>query len=204
METINGVTCIKGEIHNIMTLLRLNTRWVAPTRFTRELLIQDESPMVQSFRLLNEYLEGTFILRNVDCLVYLHPFHQIIISEQASGPLTSAALSSLSKFVSYGFLSPYYLRSNEGIRLIASCISECIFEETDWESDEVILMKLLELSTLCLRCDASSMLTVTAAWDIYSTCLSIYCQYRASKLLKSEAETALRHLTLTTFSYIFC
>mmetsp|Transcript_20608 Transcript_20608/g.29575 ORF Transcript_20608/g.29575 Transcript_20608/m.29575 type:complete len:1961 (+) Transcript_20608:126-6008(+) len=200
MESINGVTCIKGEIHNIMTLLRLNTRWAAPARFSGELLIQDESPLVQSFRRLNEQLEGIFDLRNVDCVSYLQPFHQVIISEQASGPLTSAALSSVSKFVLYGFLSPYFIRASEGINLIASCIPRCLFEETNWESDEVIFMKLLELSGLCLQCDASGLLTVSAAWEIYSTCMSIHSQHRASKLLRSEAETALRHLTLTTFS----
>ena len=78
----------------------------------------------------------------------------------------------------YGFLSPYYLRANEGISLIATCISQCVFEETDWESDEVILMKLLELSTLCLRSDASSMLSVAAAWEIYNTCVSIHGQFK--------------------------
>ena len=189
---INGVMCIKGEIHSIMTLMRLNTRWSG-----RDV---DEGPLVQSFRRLNEYLEGIFDLREVDCVMYISPFQQVIVSEQASGPLTCAALSSLSKFVLYGFLSPHYPRAREGIGLIANSISCALFEETDWESDEVIFMKLLELSALSLRCDASALLDVDAAWDIYSTCLNIHSQYRASKILQSEAETALRHLTLIAFS----
>ena len=78
MEALNGVTCIKGEVHNIMTMLRLNSRWASASRFSSELLIQRESPMVQSFRRLNEYLEGTFDLKDIDCVVYLLPFHQII------------------------------------------------------------------------------------------------------------------------------
>ncbi|CAM9099816.1 unnamed protein product, partial [Ectocarpus fasciculatus] len=197
---VNGVTCIKGEIHSLMTLMRLNTRWAAPSRFSRELLIQDESPLIQSFRRLNEYLEDTYDLRDVDCVVYLDPFLQVVISEHASGPLTSAALSSLNKFALYGFLSSDMPRASEGINLAAHSISSCVFEETDWESDEIILVKLLELSSTCLRCEASSMLTVSSAWDIFSTCLSIHGQIRASKLLRSEAETALRHLTLTAFS----
>ena len=48
--------------------------------------------------------------------------------------------------------------------MVAECISGCIFEETDWESDEVIFMKMLELSALTFRCDASSMLSVRKAW----------------------------------------
>jgi brefeldin A-resistance guanine nucleotide exchange factor 1 len=201
---INGVSCIKGEIHSIMTLMRLNTRWSQPSRNNShnmdDLLIQDENPCVKSFRRLNEYLEGIFDLHEVDCMMYISPFHQVIVSDLASGPLTSAALSSLSKFELYGFLNSDFPRVREGISLIASCISKCVFEETDWESDEVILMKLLELSVLVYRCSSSSLLSVGTAWDIYSTCISIHCEYRASKILKSEAETCLRHLTLTAFS----
>lgn len=164
-----------GEVHNIMTLLRLNTRW-ADLGFSKELLIQDESMFFRSFRELNDQLEGIFDLNGVKCLTYLMPFFQIITSENASGPLTSAALSSMSKFVLYGFMSSSYPGADEGINLIARCIPRCIFEETDWESDEVILMKLLELSSLCLRSGASGLLTVVAAWEIYETCISIHNQ----------------------------
>ena len=190
METINGVTCIKGEIHSIITLMRLHTRWSHQSKFDRDNLYMEEGVLIQSFRLLNEYLEGIFDLREVDCVIYIAPFHKIIVSDKASGPLTSAALSALSKFLLYGFFSSSFPRAQEAMGLIAGCISHCIFEETDWESDELILMKLLELSTLCYRCDASSLLNVGAAWDIYSTCISIHNHYRASKILKSEAETA--------------
>ena len=206
METVNGVSCIKGEIHSLVTLMRLHTRWSQKQRSggssssSMSSSYGEENSILRSFRKLNEYLEGIFDLREVDCVVYLSPFHEVIVAENASGLLTSASLSSISKFVSYGFLCPTFPRVKEGIALIANCISRCVFEESDWESDEVILMKLLELSTLALRCDASSLLSVGAAWDMYSTCIGIHSQYRASKILRSEAETALRNLTLTTFS----
>jgi hypothetical protein len=207
MEAINGVTCIKGEIHSIMTLMRLNTRWsqsqsvrLSAAAAAAATSSVEENPMVLAYRRLNEYMEGIFDLRDLDCVMYIAPFYHIIVSNQGSGPLTSAALSSLSKFVMFGFMSLEYPRIKEGITLIANCISRCVFEETDWESDEVILMKLLELSTLVLRCNASCLLAVSAVWDIFATCISIHGQFRASKILRSEAETALRHLTLTAFS----
>jgi hypothetical protein len=201
MEAIDGVSCIKGEIHSIMTSMRLSTRWSNAKNVRTPNPYQDtESPFVDSYRKLNEYLEGIFDLTEVDCVKYISPFYDVIVSDSASGPLTSAALSSVCKFAMFGFLSTKYPRAQEGILLVAKCISRCIFEETDWESDEVILMKLLELSTLTLRCDAAKLLSVGAAWDIYSTCLSIHNQFRASKILRSEAETALRHLTQSAFS----
>ena len=138
---VQGVTIIKSETHSIMTLMRLQTRWAqAKVRLglgREALLQQEEGPLVQSFRRLNEYLEGLYDLRGVDCVAYMAPFHQVITSDQASGPLTSAALSSLSKFVLYGFLRPEYPRAREGVQIVADCIARCIFEETDCESDEV-------------------------------------------------------------------
>lgn len=201
MEHIDAISCIKGEIHSVMTSMRLSTRWSnTKNSSTKGSDFQEESPFVNSFRKLNEYLEGIFILDDIEVVLYITPFYEVVVSDQASGPLTSVALSSLCKFSMFGFLSTRYPKAQEGMALVAKCISRCIFEETDWESDEVILMKLLELSTLILRCDASKLLTVEPMWDIYSTCLSIHNQNRASKILRSEAETALRHLTQSTFS----
>ena len=195
----HGVSCIKGEIHSIMTLMRLHSRWSQLNRFSRESAYQEEDSMVLSFRKLNVYLEGLFDLKDVDCVMYIVPFYNVIVSDKASGPLTSAALSSLCKFTLYGFLTPGFPRVQEGIALISRCTSLCVFEETDWESDELILMKLLELSTLCYRCEASKLLTIASAWDMFATCISIHNHYRASKILKSEAENALVHLTLSAF-----
>lgn len=202
MEALQGVNCIKGEIHSLITLLRLNTRWSGKSngRSMKNGLLVEEDPVTDNFRELNEYLDGHFDLQNVDCVKYVYPFYSIIVSEHAGCALTSAALSSLSKFALYGFFTPQYPNVLEAMILIAKSISHCIFEETDWESDELILMKLLELATLSFRSQGSSLLSVESAWDVYSTCKSIYEHYRASKILKNEAETALVHLTLNIFA----
>lgn len=200
MEIILGVSCIKGEIHSLITLMRLNTRWSSKSyKHHRDSYLQ-EDPLIENFQRLNSYLEGVIDLQDVDCVTYVLPFYHLIVSEQAGCAVTSAALSSLSKFALYGFFSPQFPRVQEAMALIARCISHCVFEETDWESDELILMKLLELATLCFRCQASSLLSAESAWDVFSTCKSIHEHYRASKILKNEAESALVHLTLNTFS----
>lgn len=72
----------------------------------------------------------------------LEPFTQVITSPYGNGILTSAALSSLTKFIMYGFLSLDHPHIDQGINLIANCISHCVFEESDRESDEVILLKV--------------------------------------------------------------
>jgi len=72
---INGVTCIKGEVSSIMTLMRLNTRWSqesGKTKNSQEYSSADDDSIVQSFRRLNEYLEGIYDLREVDCVMYVN------------------------------------------------------------------------------------------------------------------------------------
>jgi brefeldin A-resistance guanine nucleotide exchange factor 1 len=96
----------------------------------------------------------------------------------SSGPITSAALSSLHKFLSYGFLTRDVPRAREGVNLVARCVPSCIFEETDSESDEVVLMKLLELATLCVQCEASNLLSVRNMWDVYETCYMVGSEKR--------------------------
>lgn len=206
---MSAVNCIKGEISAVTVLLKLYLSWSQSSSSSSVThhdysyssgMYQDDDGFLAAFRRLNDYLERRHSLLDVDCVTYLRPFYGIVISQRASGPLTNAALTSLSKFVFYGFLSVDCPHAREGIHLVAQCITQCVFEETDWESDELILMKLLELAILCYRCDASSLLTIESMWDVYSTCISIHNHYRASKILKSEAESALKLLTLSLFS----
>lgn len=208
MESISGVGCIKGEIHCLMTLMRLNTRWAVGSRRLvsneDDVVIEEENSLALPFRALNVYLEGFFDLKHLSCVRYIQPFHQVIVSHVANGPLTSAALSSLTKFALYGFLSMDFPDSREGINLIAECISHCVFEETVRSSDEIILMKILELGTMSLRAHASTLFSVGAAWDVYNTAMVICNRKGASKLLRSEAESALQNLTVSIFGRAVC
>jgi brefeldin A-resistance guanine nucleotide exchange factor 1 len=135
---------------------------------------------MQAFRRLNSYLEGLYDVHTLDCVAYLLPFQQVIVSEHASGALTSAALSALSKFSLYGFLSRDLPRAREGIEMVGDCISHCVFEESHWQADEVVMLKLLELSTMVYRCDAAAHLSARSAWNVFQTCIMIRNQSRVS------------------------
>lgn len=62
----NAVLCVKGEIHNVLTVLRLNSRWATRERFTREVPLQAESPLARAFKGLHSHLEEVDDLANVD------------------------------------------------------------------------------------------------------------------------------------------
>jgi hypothetical protein len=107
----------------------------------------------------------------VDIVACLKPFLNIIRSEETSGPITGVALTSVYKFLRVGLLSNssflFHLfrdanflknpdgrgksrsmeKSAEGLQAIAEAATHCRFEATDRESDEVVLMKILQVST---------------------------------------------------------
>lgn len=62
----NAVLCVKGEIHNVLTVLRHNSRWATRERFSREVPLQAESPLARAFKSLHSYLEAVDDLANVD------------------------------------------------------------------------------------------------------------------------------------------
>lgn len=62
----NAVLCVKGEIHNVLTVLRLNSRWASRERFSKEVPLQAESPLSRAFKGLHSHLEEVDDLANVD------------------------------------------------------------------------------------------------------------------------------------------
>lgn len=109
----------------------------------------------------------------------------IVTSPLTTGPITGAALSSIHKFLLYGFVRTDSPRATEGINLIAQAISKCVFEETDNFGDEVVLMKVLELSALCVRCDVGNLLNFEEIVAVFNKCLDVSKEdTRRSSLLR--------------------
>ncbi|KDO19550.1 hypothetical protein SPRG_21512 [Saprolegnia parasitica CBS 223.65] len=198
----NGVNCVKGEIHNVLSVMRVNARWASTSRFKREIPTHTQSPLLRRFKELHVQLEGVMDLGDVDTLNVLEPFVHVIESEKTSGIITGAAVSSLNKFLLYGLIPPDGLRATEAINRIALCVSRCRFEETHRDVDEMVLMKLMELLECCVRCEAGRLISGDNIWKMVHTCYSISCQPRASMHLCHTAENTLAHVILTVFDRI--
>ncbi|KAF0700826.1 Aste57867_8677 [Aphanomyces stellatus] len=198
----NGVNCVKGEIHNVLSVMRVNARWATAARFKREIPTHTQSALLRRFKDLHLSLEGVIDLSDVDTLNVLEPFVHVVESEKTSGIITGAAISSLNKFLLYGLIPPDGLRATEAINRIALCVSRCRFEETHRDIDEMVLMKLLELLEFCLRCEAGPLISGDNVWKMVHTCYSICIQPRASMHLIHMAENTLAHVILTVFDRI--
>jgi len=157
---------------------------------------------MRDFALVQDSLQGLQDLAGVDCLSYLKPFLDTIVSERASGPITGTALASVNKFLLYGFLRPDVPRAREAIVAVAAAATRCKFESSSVREDETTLMQILEVLRNCIRCPAGTLLTDESVWDMCGSAYRISRFEDASHLLHRSAESTLAHLVLTIFSRV--
>lgn len=196
------MNCVKGEIHNVLSMMRVNARWASADRFHREISAATQSPMMRAFKQLHDELQSVVDLADVDTVTYLLPFIMVIESEKTSGFITGAAITSLNKFLLYGLITNESLRADVAINRIAVCIAHCRFEETHRMDDEGVLMKLLELCEYCIRCEVGRLITEENVWKMIQLCYTISYQPRSSVYLSRTAENTLAHVILTVFDHM--
>ena len=196
----NSVRIVKGEIHNVLSLMRLNKRYNTGARFHREIPPSAESPLVRGLKALHEDLGPYMDLQEMDTMAWLRPFLDVVESAETSGPITGEALSSLSKFLNYGFIHMGSPRAAPSVNRICRIVTRCRFERTDQSGDEVVLVRILQVLLDCLRCPAGTMLSDQNVWDMVQSCYDIGRQPRLSGPLKRTAEHILMQVTLTLFS----
>lgn len=123
---------IKGEIHNLLTLLRADSRYASADRFEREQ--NDDHEAITALINLSTRLSHSHSREIPTKLplasVYLKPFLKVITTREISALVTGAALNAVQKFVLYGFLLPGYDAEN-GLEMVAQALLHCTFEETE-------------------------------------------------------------------------
>ena len=223
---LNTAKVIKGEIHNVLNVMRADARYASPLRFSEE-LPSDEHPLLNSLRDLHEKVSRWETAEEpMDVVAYLTPFCSAVSGREISANITGAALSSLHKFLLYGFITqdttPHAM---DGMNLIAKSLLHCTFEESShggkrlnmsthsstsgenvtWYDDEQVVLKLLNLAAMVVRSSLQEnkdmpLLDTSQVVGLLSTCLHVsHRAKRASPLLKSAAADALGQIVLVVF-----
>lgn len=123
---------------------------------------------------------------------YLGPFSEIVQSEIANGPITSVALSSLLKFMQYGYLDiSLGVISLEALEMVVVAAMKCKFEALDSETDSVVMFKILKVLQRVIQVDTALLLSDQLVYDMVQTCFKLSIQSRVSALLRKGAEMAL-------------
>ncbi|KAK1905016.1 Golgi-specific brefeldin A-resistance guanine nucleotide exchange factor 1 [Dissostichus eleginoides] len=139
-------------------------------------------------------------LSDVEPNVFLRPFLEVVRSEDTTGPITGLALTSVNKFLSYGLIDANHEAAAEAIENMADAVTHARFVGTDPASDEVVLMKILQVLRTLLLTPVGAHLTNESVCEIMQSCFRICFEMRLSELLRKSAEHTLVDMVQLLFS----
>ncbi|GAA50645.1 Golgi-specific brefeldin A-resistance guanine nucleotide exchange factor 1, partial [Clonorchis sinensis] len=223
MAPSNALSIVQSEISLLSTALKCNARisfrgyQVCSPYLYFFLTFQEEmkSPVYKNFVQLRSILNSVSSLNEVEPLVYLTPFLEVIRAEDVTGPITGLALTAVDKFLSYGLLEvpstdsaewvathgPRSFRSvSMAVEAIADFGTQARFVGTDRSSDEVVLMKVLHLLRTLLLVPAGAFISDRAVREILQSCFRICFESKLSELLRRTAELCLTSIVQLFFS----
>lgn len=119
-------------------------------------------------------------ISQLDAVTLLHPFLEVVRSPETSGPITATALSSIDRFLSFSILSPSSPSLALAMAQLSNAGTHCKFEASDSVSDEVVLLKILDVLRNSLTGLLGSVLSDESVCEMMETGLSMCCQMRLS------------------------
>ncbi|XP_072138695.1 Golgi-specific brefeldin A-resistance guanine nucleotide exchange factor 1 isoform X4 [Mobula birostris] len=190
-----SIYIVQGEINSVVGAIKRNSRWTTHTP-----LDEEQDPLLNSFNHLKEVLNNITELSVIEPNIFLRPFLEVIRSENTTGPITGLALTSVNKFLSYGLIDPNHEGAAEGIENMADAVTHARFVGTDPASDEVVLMKILQVLRTLLLTPVGAHLTNESVCEIMQSCFRICFEMRLSELLRKSAEHTLVDMVQLLFS----
>ncbi|XP_059113047.1 Golgi-specific brefeldin A-resistance guanine nucleotide exchange factor 1 isoform X3 [Peromyscus eremicus] len=190
-----NIYIIQGEINIVVGAIKRNARWS-----THIPLDEERDPLLHSFSHLKEVLNSVTDLSEIEPNVFLRPFLEVIRSEDTTGPITGLALSSVNKFLSYALIDPTHEGTAEGMENMADAVTHARFVGTDPASDEVVLMKILQVLRTLLLTPVGTHLTNESVCEIMQSCFRICFEMRLSELLRKSAEHTLVDMVQLLFT----
>ncbi|NWS72399.1 GBF1 factor, partial [Crotophaga sulcirostris] len=190
-----NIYIVQGEINAVVGAIKRNARWSTHTH-----LDEERDPLLHSFSLLKEVLNNITELSEIEPNIFLRPFLEVIRSEDTTGPITGLALTSVNKFLSYALIDPSHEGTAEGMENMADAVTHARFVGTDHASDEVVLMKILQVLRTLLLTPVGAHLTNESVCEIMQSCFRICFEMRLSELLRKSAEHTLVDMVQLLFT----
>ncbi|XP_042312385.1 Golgi-specific brefeldin A-resistance guanine nucleotide exchange factor 1 isoform X3 [Sceloporus undulatus] len=190
-----NIYIVQGEINTVVGAIKRSARWSTHTH-----LDEERDPLLHSFSVLKEVLNNITELSAVEPIVFLRPFLEVIRSEDTTGPITGLALTSVNKFLSYALIDSNHEGTAEGMENMADAVTHARFVGTDPASDEVVLMKILQVLRTLLLTPVGAHLTNESVCEIMQSCFRICFEMRLSELLRKSAEHTLVDMVQLLFT----
>ncbi|XP_028776157.1 ARF guanine-nucleotide exchange factor GNOM [Neltuma alba] len=192
---------INSEIGAVMSVMRRNVRWGGRYMSGDDQL---EHSLIQSLKTLKRQIfSWQHQWHAISPALYLQPFLDVIRSDETGAPSTSVALSSVYKILTLDVIDQNTVNVEDAMHLVVDSVTSCRFEVTDPASEEVVLMKILQVFVACMKSKASVMLSNQHVCTLVNTCYRIVHQAGAkSELLQRIARHTMHELIRCIFSHL--
>ncbi|GMI67421.1 ENDOPLASMIC RETICULUM MORPHOLOGY 1, GNOM-like 1 [Hibiscus trionum] len=192
---------INSEIVAVLAVMRRNVRWGIRNVADDDQL---EHSLIHSLKELRKNIfSWQHQWQNVDPVVYLQPFLDVIQSDETGAPITGVALSSIYKILTIDVLDLDIVNVGDAMHMIVDAVTSCRFEVTDPASEEVVLMKILQVLLACMKSKAATRLSNKHVCMIANTCFRIVHQASSKgELLQRIARHTIHEIVRCIFSHL--
>ncbi|BFG22719.1 hypothetical protein CerSpe_089930 [Prunus speciosa] len=192
---------INSEIGAVLAVMRRNVRWGGHYISGDDQL---EHPLIQSLKVLRKQIfSWQHQLHTINPAAYLQPFLDVIRSDETGAPITGVALSSVYNILTLDVIDQNSVNVEESMHLLVDAITGCRFEVTDPASEEVVLMKILQVLLACMKSKVSVILSNQHVCTIVNTCFRIVHQAGTKgELLQRIARHTMHELVRCIFSHL--
>ncbi|KAI8979713.1 hypothetical protein BDF20DRAFT_1000955 [Mycotypha africana] len=209
---------VNAEITAVTSAMRKNARWsgmgVSGLRMGRlgnsmglrsaqshmkDSNTKKENPLMQGFMTLRAYMDTVTDIQDLDAVNLVQPFLEVIRSGSTTGPIAGTALGSLEKFINYGIIGVQNPRVSSAMNALSSAATHCKFEASDIASDELVLLRMLQVLEVAITSEAGQVLSDEAVCEMMETGLSMCCQMRLSEMLRRSAEHVMVNMVIAIF-----
>ncbi|KAK2981488.1 hypothetical protein RJ640_002103 [Escallonia rubra] len=192
---------VNSEIGAVLAVMRRNVRWGVRYMADDDQL---EHSLIQSFKDLRKNI---FLWQDqwhtINPVLYLQPFLDVIQSDETGAPITGVALSSVYKILTLEILDLDSVHVDDALHLIVDAVTSCRFEVTDPASEEVVLMKILQVLLACMKNKASIKLSNQHVCNIVNTCFRVVHQASSKgELLQRIARHTMHELIRCIFLHL--
>lgn len=160
---------------------------------------KNKDPLLSGFVQLRLMLNNLESLEEIDSLTLLQPFLLVISTPSISGYITSLALDSLQKFLTFHIFGESSLNYAIAYREAVNALTHCRFEGSDQTSDDSVLLKVLVLLEAIIKSNDSDILSDSIVYEVLQTVMSLACNKKRTEVLRKAAEMSMVAITVKIF-----
>lgn len=189
---------INTEVGAVLAVMRRNARWAGHYMSGDDQL---EHSLIHSLKALRRQIFGLQLeWHSINPSVYLKPFLDVIRSDETGAPITGVALSAIYKILTMEVFALNTVHVEDAMHAIVDAVTSCRFEVTDPASEEVVLVKILQVLLACMRSKNSIVLTNQDVCTIVNTCFRVVHQAGTKgELLQRTARHTMHELVRSIF-----